>query len=227
MASEGSGRGGRREAILQAALRRFTRYGYRRTSMDEIAREADISRAALYLHFDNKEALFRELSESVHEQILAGAEAAASAEGTLDARLFRVLEAKLVRFHELLKSSEHGEELIDENNRLGGEISTRSKQRFRQLLAQILRRADAAGEIALVAAGLKPDRAADLVLSAAMGIEAAAEDLTPALYRRQLAQMLRVLVAGLGGAGETKRQPTRAGSARGRVAKGRAGTAAS
>jgi hypothetical protein len=127
----------------------------------------------------------------------------------------------------LLKSSEHGEELIDENNRLGGEISTRSKQRFRQLLARILRRAEAAGEIALDAAGLKPERAADLVLSAAMGIEAAAEDLNPAQYRRQLAQMLRVLVAGLGGAGEAKRQPTRAGSARMVAAKGRAGSAAS
>src|SRR3954453_17223933 len=49
----------RRQRVLAAALEVFGRYGFRKASMDEIARSADISRQGLYLHFANKDALFR------------------------------------------------------------------------------------------------------------------------------------------------------------------------
>src|SRR5581483_9911319 len=64
------------ERILDAALVRFAQYGFRRTSMEDIAAEAGVSRAALYLQFDNKEAIFRALSEALHERALAAAIAA-------------------------------------------------------------------------------------------------------------------------------------------------------
>lgn len=48
-----------REArILDAAAGLITRYGYDKTTMDEIARAAGVSKGALYLHFKGKEALF-------------------------------------------------------------------------------------------------------------------------------------------------------------------------
>lgn len=53
-----SGAGGQREAILDAAISVFTRYGFRKTSMDDIARAVGLSRQGVYLHFANKEALF-------------------------------------------------------------------------------------------------------------------------------------------------------------------------
>src|ERR1700730_779379 len=49
----------RQEQVLSVALEVFGRYGYRKTSMDEVARSADISRQGLYLYFASKEALFR------------------------------------------------------------------------------------------------------------------------------------------------------------------------
>src|SRR3954470_23994543 len=49
----------RRERVLAVALEVFGRYGFRKASMDEIARSADISRQGLYLYFANKDALFR------------------------------------------------------------------------------------------------------------------------------------------------------------------------
>src|SRR2546430_7058607 len=70
----------RRERILAVALEVFGRYGFRKTSMEEIARAADISRQGLYLHFANKDALFRaavrqeldtaldEVSRCLHEE---------------------------------------------------------------------------------------------------------------------------------------------------------------
>src|SRR5260370_3185505 len=49
----------REERILAAALQVFARYGFRKASMDDIARSADISRQGLYLRFASKDALFR------------------------------------------------------------------------------------------------------------------------------------------------------------------------
>src|SRR5258708_13492569 len=49
----------REERLLAAALQVFGRYGFRKASMDEIARSADISRQGLYLRFASKDALFR------------------------------------------------------------------------------------------------------------------------------------------------------------------------
>src|ERR1700676_1653704 len=51
--------GARQEHVLSVALEVFGRFGFRKTSMDEVARSADISRQGLYLYFASKEALFR------------------------------------------------------------------------------------------------------------------------------------------------------------------------
>ena len=45
----------KRGRILNAALSVFALYGYKRTSMEDIAKAASMSRAAVYQHFRNKE----------------------------------------------------------------------------------------------------------------------------------------------------------------------------
>ena len=50
----------RHESLLQAAFGVFLRYGYKKTSMDDLARAAGLSRQGLYLHFANKDALFND-----------------------------------------------------------------------------------------------------------------------------------------------------------------------
>jgi AcrR family transcriptional regulator len=47
-----------RQALLDAAIARFGRDGYRGTSVAEIARDARLSGTAAYVYFPNKEALF-------------------------------------------------------------------------------------------------------------------------------------------------------------------------
>jgi hypothetical protein len=52
-------------------------------------------------------------------------------------------------FFELLAATEHGAELLDENNRLCGDISTGCKKRFHNVLVRLLQDAQKSGEIAL------------------------------------------------------------------------------
>lgn len=54
---------GKRRDILLAASELFTACGYHGTSMDALARQANVSKATLYSHFDDKAALYRALVE--------------------------------------------------------------------------------------------------------------------------------------------------------------------
>lgn len=48
----------KRKQILNAATQIFTEQGYSSTSMDSIAKQADVSKQTVYSHFGNKEELF-------------------------------------------------------------------------------------------------------------------------------------------------------------------------
>jgi AcrR family transcriptional regulator len=53
----------RRAGILDAALAVFSARGYHPSSIDDIAREAGISKALIYEHFDSKQGLYGDLLE--------------------------------------------------------------------------------------------------------------------------------------------------------------------
>jgi AcrR family transcriptional regulator len=65
----------RRRRLLEAARVTFLRFGFKKTSMGEVARAADVSRQALYLHFPTKEEMFRSAVRYFLETGLAGASA--------------------------------------------------------------------------------------------------------------------------------------------------------
>ena len=48
----------RRRRILDAALHCFLQFGYGKTSMDDVAKKAGLSRPSLYLKFSSKDDLF-------------------------------------------------------------------------------------------------------------------------------------------------------------------------
>jgi AcrR family transcriptional regulator len=49
----------RRNSILDAAIKEFGRHGYRKTSIEDLAAAADISKQGLYLHFAGKNEVFQ------------------------------------------------------------------------------------------------------------------------------------------------------------------------
>lgn len=67
--------------ILGAAAATLLRFGYRKASVDEVARLAEISRAGLYLHFPTKEALFTATIDHLLTTSVASSRAALVAAG--------------------------------------------------------------------------------------------------------------------------------------------------
>src|SRR3990172_143290 len=58
-----------RRRLMEAARRLFTRSGYERTTVDEVAREAGYSKGAYYFHFASKEdVLFALVNEWVEHR---------------------------------------------------------------------------------------------------------------------------------------------------------------
>src|SRR3954469_11999068 len=89
----------RQERVLAAALEVFGRYGFRKTSMDEIARAADISRQGLYLHFANKEALFRAAVRQELDTAVGDVSRSLREEGVgLEQRVVAAMDAWLGRY---------------------------------------------------------------------------------------------------------------------------------
>jgi len=186
-----------RERIINAAFTLFGRYGFRRTSMEDIASEAGLSRAALYLQFRNKEDIFRDLAGGLHEEALLQAEAALDNAQPLAERLRASVEAKTLRMMEIAYASPHGSELMDEKNRLCGDVATDSERRFQEMLTRAFSRADEAREIVLAMAGLSAPEAADVFSRAVQGLKG--PEVTTDAYRTRLASLVKVFVAGLGG----------------------------
>ncbi len=187
--------GSRRAVILDAALRVFGQYGYRRTSMDDIAREAGIGKGTIYLSFASKEEVFQALSQRLSERMLAGAEAASRRPGTTADKLAAMHAAWFGTYAETISRSPHAAELLDAKHRLSADLVTDAASRYKRLVRDVLAQAAADGELDLEPAGVTADTAAELLIASARGLESSAA--SAAAYRRYLDALVRVMVAGL------------------------------
>ncbi len=64
-----------REKILATACRLFSQYGYENTSLAQVAREAKVSKALIFWHFDTKEKLFESVLRKTLEPFYVDAQA--------------------------------------------------------------------------------------------------------------------------------------------------------
>lgn len=83
----------RRAAILDAAKAVFLRYGFKKTSMDDLARAANLSRQGLYLHYKTKDALFKAAILQLVEASGAAAREALTSDDDIETRLLAAFTA--------------------------------------------------------------------------------------------------------------------------------------
>ena len=188
------------EAIGAAALAEFSAFGYRRASIEGIARRAQVSRATVYTHCSGKDELFRALVSRLHDEHLAAMRDAADAPGLdIKSRITRLLQARFLRFVELTSSSPHAAELYDRHGALCGDIAEDAHRRAAKVITTVLRRATAAGEVDLGACGLTVGQLAGVLNDCAFG--AKGEDpasATPTEFTTRLGHSVAAIIAGIG-----------------------------
>ncbi len=153
-------RGGRREDLLVAAARRFVAAGIRRTTMEDIAREARAGKATLYRHFRNKDEVVDALLEREAERfvrILTQAiEGCDDAPGQLEAAF--LVGVRFFVEHPVLTRGRDEESglLLPRITANGGPLVTTGLRLFRGVIADGVER----GELRRV----DPDVAAEVVM---------------------------------------------------------------
>ena len=148
----------RRAQVLAAALTTFSRYGYRKTSMDDVARAAGISRPGLYFLFDAKPQLFRAAVVQALDEDIAAAQLALQDTGRpLPERLIEAFDRWTGRY--LGPMTREVAVLMETSPDLLGEVTTEYPRRFLTLITEALaghpRGADVARTLVSTAAGIK------------------------------------------------------------------------
>jgi len=146
----------------------FARYGFRKTSMDEVARAAGVSRQGLYLQFANKEELFREaLVHTLNSQLHAGMAALWRTDESLEARLTAACEAWSGRFVGSLGAD--AADLMCASTSLAGETLSHYEARFEQALTHAIAHSGLAAFCA--SEGLRPADLARTLHATARGLK--------------------------------------------------------
>ena len=149
----------KRRRIVEAARMLMLRHGLRGTTMEAIARQAQIAKPTLYAQFADKDAIFGGVVDTLMDDLMAAYDAGMRGEGDLADRIGNALAGQYVALRQALAGSPHASELMGEHKRAG--------MRFRE---KDLR---AEGEIAaeLRAAGAaQPDMLAKAIFAAAYGM---------------------------------------------------------
>lgn len=181
----------KKQHIMTAAAEVFTRYGFKKASMQDIADAAMMSRAALYLHFKNKDDLFRSLMTWHHGEALKAAEAAFSSSHSFIARMETALTDFTMTIMAPVKASTHGLELFEANMILAGDINAATSLRLHGLIENAVKSAISRHEISLAAIGLSAEALADLLYVCLDGIKKAPNGLEK--LDQRLAALMRLL----------------------------------
>lgn len=100
-------------AILHAAQSVFLRHGYRKTTMGDLAKEAQMSRPALYLYFKNKDEICRAVAKAMGDSYFQKLDQALpNFEGSLAERLKFIMEVVFTEPYVLFHTSPHANELM-------------------------------------------------------------------------------------------------------------------
>jgi AcrR family transcriptional regulator len=158
-----------REKIIETAMRLFATKGYGSTSLAQVAKEAQVSKALILWHFENKDGLFRTAVQRTFEPYsinvahhLQGLPAVDQIRRLVDDYYaFVSKNVYSVKFFLglLLDADERSHELVEQLDALQG--------MFRSLLAEII---DAGRQNGMLHDGVQPERDAGLIVNALHGI---------------------------------------------------------
>lgn len=189
-----------RTRILDAAMLVFRHHGFRRSSIEQAAEAAGLTRQALYHHFKSKEALFRAVIERLHESALAAEISAANAAEKAGGSLADILVAELTgRLRLVIASFErspHIEELFSEHLVQGRDLYQKYAGLYDAQVVATIERVCRKQRLEL-APGITSRDLSRYVVMAINGTKSAYPAMQPAdAFLKDLEIMMRTLVAG-------------------------------
>ncbi len=183
----------RRDAILNAAFECFVTYGFRRTSMEDIAAAAGLSRPTLYQRYKNKKDIFRAYVEAMIDIVVAEVRQAFEGKASIEEKLMAAVNCGFLDPHRKLAETPHGTELIGVNKEIAGDLFDRWLVEMERAIAEGLQLSAERQEIDLERGGLDCKHLARVIVN---GIEGAKSRMTSVdQAQRDISDMIRLIVA--------------------------------
>lgn len=168
--------------ILNAAISVFALYGYRRTSMEDIARAAGMSRAAIYQHFRNKEDLLVHGVDAFFDGAVVALQQALTPGRPLREALHQACASTAGGLAEALLDSPHGEELLSMKTGAAEAQTQAGNARVAQVWTEWLTSEAAAGRVDL--SGDDPAQVAEAIIAGQHG-----QKMTASSYKDYVARL--------------------------------------
>ncbi len=139
-----------RRAILSAARTRFLHYGYKKTTIDEIALDAGVGKGSVYLHFSSKEDILLTIARDVKRSVTVQMQAIAVSLAKPEEKLRRMILTKILTVHDAVFSTTHGIDIVDDMMRPKVMECGRAEHEAQTaILARVLQEGEASGDLSL------------------------------------------------------------------------------
>jgi AcrR family transcriptional regulator len=147
----------RRRAILDAAQACFLQFGYAKTSLDDIARRANLSRPLLYRKFKNKEDIFGAVYDDVFETRYVQVVEIAGGRGSRRDKLTRIYEVIAIETWALIAEAPMAAEFYDACLRVIPVILDKHQRKMLEVTRELLGHKDVAEVFMLAVDGMFSD----------------------------------------------------------------------
>jgi AcrR family transcriptional regulator len=147
----------RRRAILDAARACFVQFGYAKTSLDDIARRANLSRPLLYRKYRNKEDIFGAVYDDVYEARYPLAEEIVAGRGARKDKLLRLYELLCVEPWALVMDAPMAQEFYEACVQVVPELHAKHERKLLDLTRRVLSAKEDAEVLMLAVDGLLVD----------------------------------------------------------------------
>lgn len=148
----------RRREILDAALACFLKFGYGKTSLDDIAKQAKLSRPLLYKRFPNKEAIFGAVYDDVFESLMPQVHEVVASKRSRKAKLMELCEIMCIGPWEMMSEAPMVEEFYAACEQVIPEICAKHEKRWVDALRAVFDDKPAADVFDLALGGLMTDK---------------------------------------------------------------------
>lgn len=124
----------RKKQIVDAATKSFSLFGYKATTMDQVAKLANVGKGTIYTFFSNKEELFDEIAFSLMDEMKGRAEKAISPTVTFSENVHNALFSML----EYRKEHKLTIKLYQEAREMGTPAVSDALQKLEQMVVEFL-----------------------------------------------------------------------------------------
>lgn len=177
--------------LLTSAVSVFATFGFKRTTMGDLAEAAGLSRPALYLRYPGKEAIFEAAFERFTQEALDTIVAGLPDYDSTFEKVRFAFEHWTLRPFEYLQRFPKAKDLVDCSLGFARGKVDHFSGIFEGIVAKVLQESEAAGTRWAIA----PDELARFMVSAARGLKATAADVETLNHDLEL--MLAIVFAGI------------------------------